>query len=155
MKLSLQQIHRIIETSEIDDNTKNSIIQNINQYVRENQNQGVDEALPKPEKYPVTILVGAQEVLDAVNSDQLYAYTVMVAETANHNETINELTKTSVSYNTEKKRKKSKIHRFTDCFEKLKSSNLEDNPLKILTKEPAIIIKTANFSISQQNDAQG
>ena len=155
MKLTLQEIHRIIETSQVDDNTKNSIIQNINQYVREHQNQGVDEAPPKPEKYPVTILVGAQEALDAVNSEQLFAYTVMVAETANHNETINELTKTAVSYNAEKKRKKSKIHRFTDCFERLKTSNLDDNPLKILTKEPGIIIKTINFNISQQNDNQG
>jgi len=155
MKLSLQQITRIISTSPVDDNTKNSIMQNINEYVREQQNQGTEETPPKPQKYPVTILVGSQEVLDQVNSDQLYAYTVLVAQTENHNETINELRKTAVLYNTEKKRKKSKIYRFTDCFERLKTSHLDQNPLRILTKEPAILLKTSNFAISHQDNGQG
>ena len=151
-KLTVQEIESIVARV-VDPQARQAIMSEVISYAGTEEEP--DDQPTDPMQYrPVTILVGAPEIIEPINTDQLYAYTVSCEVQRDHNGLINHLINKAAEYNTKKKRKRSKIYRFSDVFDSLKpKSDLDMYPKRIYTKESALILKTSNFSIPQTSNA--
>jgi len=153
-KFSIQEIEQIILRSVEDDQTRSRIMSQVAE-VANRQNTEEDDTIPREECSSVTVLIGPQEVLDLVDTDQLYAYTVSCPIARDHNGLVTHLINKAFEYNSKKKRKNSKLAKLAEIFSKLKpNSDLDQYPKRIYTKEASIIVKTVNLNIPQ-NDPIG
>lgn len=152
-KLSVQEIENIIRSTALNPADQEDILNQI----RSHATTETDETETVPEAAPtrsVTILMGAQEALDAVDADQITAFTVQIDSEANHNALVDHFVQKAREHNANTKKRSSKIYRLGEVFDTLKpKKHLDSFPKKIFTKEASLIIKTTNLNIPQ-NEAQ-
>lgn len=147
-KLSIEEIEQVISRA-VDNDTKTLIMSEIVSFV-ETQDEGEDDptTLPTPETRSITILVGASDVIEPINTDQLYAYTVSCEIERDHNDLIRHLVQKATEFNSKKKKRSSKVYSLSEVFESLKpKKDLDLYPKKIFTKESAMVLKTVNLQI--------
>jgi hypothetical protein len=155
-KVSLQDVERVMREFVPDTNVVQTVITQIRQITTETTVQ--NDPVPKTPTQNIAILVGAQEELDKIDESQLYAYMVTCdLEDIDQPEKLSRLVphmmQKAVEFNSKKKRKSSRVKKLVSVFEKLKPKfDLNGFPKRIVTKkEPALIIKTTNLSIAEQN----
>jgi len=152
-KLSVQEIENIIRATGLTPADQEDILTQIRSHATETDETEAVPAEASPTR-SVTILMGTEEVLATVDTDQLTAFTVQIDAEANHNALVDHFVQKAREHNANTKKRSSKIYRLGEVFDTLKPKKHLDNfPKKIYTKEASLIIKTTNLNIPQ-NEGQ-
>jgi hypothetical protein len=153
-KLSVQEIESIIRSTALTPADQEDILTQIRSHAATQEEDLEGVTTPTSPTRTVTILMGAQEALNAVDTDQLTAFTVQIEAEADHNTLVGHFVQKAREYNANTKRRSSKVYRLGEVFDTLKpKKHLDSFPKKIMTKEASLIIKTTNLNIPQ-NEAQ-
>lgn len=151
-KIKLEDLEQILTQQLNDEEARRRIIDTVREFLTD-----TDESEPEPNVRPetrnITILMGSEEALSNVNTDELSAFTVQVDVEADHNSLIPHLIQKARDYNHQAKRRSSHIRRLGETFDTLKPKKHCDMfPRKIYTKESALILKTTNLPITTSNE---
>lgn len=150
-KINLEDLEQILVQQLEDAHTRSRIIQTVRDFLSEQETEPVEQE-PKPETRNITILMGNEEALRNINVDELSAFTVQVADDADHNALVPHLIQKARDYNQQAKRRTSHIRRLGEVFDTLKPKKHCDMfPRKIYTKESSLILKTPNLPITPVN----
>jgi len=152
-KLSVQEIENIIRATGLTPADQEDILTQIRSHATA-ETEDIERAIEASPTRTVTVLMGTQEALATVDTEQLTAFTVQIEAEANHNALIEHFVLKAREHNANTKKRSSKIYRLGEVFDTLKPKKHLDNfPKKIFTKEASLIVKTTNLNIPQ-NEGQ-
>jgi hypothetical protein len=147
-KIKLEDLEQILAQQLNDEEARRRIIETIREFLTDTDQQET-EPVVRPETRDVTILMGSEETLANINTDELSAFTVQIDAEADHNTLIPHLVQKAREFNEQTKRRSSHVRRLGEVFDTLKPKKHCDMfPRKIYTKESALLLKTVNLPIA-------
>lgn len=151
-KIKLEDLEQILTQQLNDEETRRRIIDTVRDFLTDTDEQEAEPNV-RPETRNVTILMGSEEALSNVNTDELSAFTVQMDAEADHNSLIPHLIQKARDFNHQAKRRSSHIRRLGETFDTLKPKKHCDMfPRRIYTKESALILKSTNLPITTSNE---
>ena len=147
-KLTLDELHEILTASVEDKAARQKILLEAKMFLEANEEEKPPKK-PKIKTKDVTILFGEPADLALIDTDRISAFTVQIAEEADHSTLLGHLEKAAKEYNLNATKKKNKIQKLGEVFDTLKpTKHLNKFPTKIYTRVSALIIKTTNKEIT-------
>lgn len=151
-KIKVEDLEQILTQQLNDEETRRRIIETVKEFLTDTEAQD-EEPITRPETRNITILMGTEESLANINTNELSAFTVQVDAEADHNNLIPHLIQKSRDFNNQAKRRSSHVRRLGEAFDTLKPKKHCDMfPRKIYTKESALILKSTNLPIMANPD---
>lgn len=151
-KIKLEDLEQILTQQLNDEATRRRIIETVREFLTDTDEQEVEPEV-RPETRNVTILMGSEETLSSINTDELSAFTVQIDTETDHNTLIPHLIQKARDFNNQSKRRSSHIRRLGETFDTLKPKKHCDMfPRKIYTKESALVLKSLNLPITTNNE---
>lgn len=141
MKFNLADIHTALKKAEVSPDKIDAAAQ-ILQQIAEEQKEDPADKTPR-EKKEILGFVSEHPVTDQAEQT---VYLVQVKANIPHDTVATTIATVGKEYNeaVKNKKKRPKIEKFSDHFEILKPKLLKQHGIKILTKEPIILIKYKN-----------
>ncbi len=141
MKFELADINTALKKADVSPD-KIDAAAHILQQIAEEKKEDAAEKTPR-EKKSIIGFVSEHPVTDQAEQT---VYLVQIKETVQHDTVANTIAEVGKGYNeaVKNKKKRPKIEKFSDHFELLKPKLLKDKGIKVLTKEPIILVKYKN-----------